>query len=237
MARKSSKIKIEKLDSKKYLDRMSQEVQASQSRLSMILGVLIILVLGILFFNYFNRGKDNLGPAQNTQNTEQRQNDVALDQLPGNYTVKQDDTLFLIAEKYYKDGYKYNLIAQQNHLSDPNIIEVGQVLNIPKSSEAEAAAIAASPIPSDNPTSLAESLSSSAAITPSSQISQTDPSNFTEWGPKITTTTYTVIEGDWLSKIAERAYGNIMTYNKIALANNITNPNLIEAGTVLTIPR
>ena len=59
----------------------------------------------------------------------------------------------------------------------------------------------------------------------------------TQWGPKIEGNTYTVQEDDWLSKIAGRAYGDIFTFDKIAAANNLSNPDLIEPGMVLTIPR
>ena len=188
------------------------EIQSNQSRLNMILGALIILVVGILVFNYFNRSKSDLGPAQNT--TIQESPDVTLDKLPGKYTVKEDDTLFSIAEKYYNDGYKFSEIAKVNNISDPNTIEKGRVLEIPKLETAMATD--KTPEPSPEPT-----------VT----------SDQTDWGPKITDNTYTVVEGDWLSTIAGRAYGDIYAYQKIAQANNIPNPDLIEPGQVLTIPR
>jgi len=53
----------------------------------------------------------------------------------------------------------------------------------------------------------------------------------------ITGDTYTVIEGDWLSTIAGRAYGDIYAFDKIAQANNIRNPDILEPGMVLKIPR
>ncbi len=45
--------------------------------------------------------------------------------------------------------------------------------------------------------------------------------------------TYIVRSGDWLSTIAQR-YG--VTVEALSRANNITNPNLLEVGQVLTIP-
>lgn len=48
--------------------------------------------------------------------------------------------------------------------------------------------------------------------------------------------TYTVKSGDTLSKIAQYYYGDMYAYDKIAQANNIDNPNLIEPGQVLVIP-
>ena len=184
-----------------YLEKLETEVESNQSKISMVLGVLIVLVLTVLIFNYFSRRESAIGPAQQTDQIDQKI-DVTVENLPGNYTVKEGDTLYLIAQKYYQDGFKYQEIARTNNLSSANFIETGQVLQIPK-------------LP---------------------QVSQIGPQD-SEFGPAITTAEYTVQEGDWLSKIAARSYGDIFAYSKIAQANNITNPDYITTGMVLTIPR
>lgn len=203
-----------------YLEKLDREVKSNQSKLSMILGALIILVVGILIFNYFSRGRETLGPAQQIQQAQE--GDVSPENLPGKYTVKEEDTLFLISEKYYKDGYKYTEIAKENNITNMDSIEVGQVLQIPKL-EALVTAVP-SPSPEVTPTSTQEPLGKGGADT-------------TIWGPRITEDTYTVVEGDWLSKIAGRAYGDIFAYKKLAEVNNIPNPDLIFPGQVLKIPR
>ncbi|MFQ3612677.1 MAG: BON domain-containing protein [Cyanobacteriota bacterium] len=48
---------------------------------------------------------------------------------------------------------------------------------------------------------------------------------------------YTVKSGDTLSAIAQRFYGDANAYLRIAQANNISNPNLIQVGQKLRIPR
>lgn len=187
----------------KYLEKMENQIQSNQSKVSLVLGALIVLVIGILVFNYFNRNKADLGPAQQTE-ALQIQQDVSPGNLPGKYTVKDGDTLFTIAERYYQDGFKYPEIAKANNLTNVDQIEPGQTLEIPASSEVS---------------------------------SGTGGGNSTIWGDRIEDNTYTVAEDDWLSTIAGRAYGDIMAYDKIAKANNISNPNHIEPGMVLTIPR
>lgn len=200
MARNSTKKNgVEIQGNNSYFDKLAVETQSNQSRISMVLGVLIVLVLGILVFNYFNKNTPDLGPAQ----TIEQQEDVSPQNLPGKYTVKEGDTLFLIAEKYYQDGYRYPDIAKANNLVDPDALEAEQVLEIPKLEGV---------------------------------LQAMQPSD-TEWGPEITDNSYTVVAGDWLSKIAGRAYGDIYAYQKIVKANNIQNPDLIEPGTILTIPR
>jgi len=48
--------------------------------------------------------------------------------------------------------------------------------------------------------------------------------------------TYTVKEGDSLSSIAEKFYGDLYQWPKILEANNLLNPDLLEVGMVLVIP-
>lgn len=203
-----------------YLEKIETNIESNQSKVSLVLGALIVLVIGILVFNYFNRNKASLGPAQQTESqTLTEKQDVSKGNLPGNYTVKDEDTLFIIAEKYYQDGKKFSEIAKANNLTDVNEIVVGQVLKIPKLETQETQVANASPIPSTEP-----------------ELG-TGGGNTTIWGTRVEGNTYTVVEGDWLSKIAGRAYGDIMAFDKIAQANNLSNPDHIEPGMVLVIPR
>lgn len=48
---------------------------------------------------------------------------------------------------------------------------------------------------------------------------------------------YTVQAGDTLSAIAQKFYGDEMKYKDIAHANNIANPDMIQVGQKLQIPR
>ena len=245
MAKKSSKTKVVNTASKisspaksqtnSYLSRIESELQSNQSRLNMVLGALIVLVIVILVFNYFNRGKSDLGPAQSTTN-ESMQEDLTPESLPGNYTVNDGDPLFPLAAKYYNDGYKYSEIASVNSITNVDSIEAGQVLDIPKLEAATATQ--AESVPSATP----ETSPDTTVMNTDQTVDLSTPviapvSTDTYWGEKITENTYTVQSGDWLSTIAGRAYGNIYEYQKIAEANKITDPNTIEVGTVLTLPR
>lgn len=220
-------------------------MQHNQSYLNLILGALIVIVLGVLIYNYFTKPEGNVGPSQQT--TQDQSGDVAKENLPGKYTVKEGDTLFVIAEKYYDDGYKYSLITEANKLANENAIVAGQVLEIPKAPAAASPVAEASASPSTQPV---ESPSASASSSPekepdSLQNTAVDTNgkgaaaaeDQSIWGDKITADTYTVQPGDWLSKIAWRAYNDVYSYPKIAEANNLSNPDSIEVGQVLKIPR
>lgn len=47
------------------------------------------------------------------------------------YTVRSDDTLWGIALRHYGDPHKYTMIAEYNHISNPNRIYVGQRIKLP----------------------------------------------------------------------------------------------------------
>ena len=63
---------------------------------------------------------------------------------PGYYTVQPGDTLRRIALQY---GTTWQTLAQWNNLSDPNVIEVGQVLRVAPPQGAAPAAETSAPLP------------------------------------------------------------------------------------------
>lgn len=125
------------------LDQLKEELKSSQSYSNLILGLIIILIIGILLLSYFKRTQSELGGATQTPSQTQQSGDVTPETLPGKYIIKEGDTLFSIAEKYYKDGYQYPKIVESNNLMSENAIEVGQTINIPK--------LEATPTPSPTP--------------------------------------------------------------------------------------
>lgn len=231
-----------------FLDKIQTDLEKNQSYLNLILGALIVIVLGVLIFNYFNKPSEEAGDLGPSQQVTDEAGDVTKDGLPGTYTVKEGDTLFSIAQKYYDDGNQYTEIIKENSLKGESI-DVGQKLTIPKlatvAASPESSTLAspeASASPSPSPVASPSVVPSTAASAQPSAIpapagekgaAMTQPS----WGQPIKGDTYTVVKGDWLSTIAARAYGDLMQYQKIAQANNISNPNVIEVGTVLKIPR
>lgn len=204
-------------------DKIEAQIKTKDSLISLTLGLLVVLVVGLLIINYFKKSPDNLGPAQTTSNLTEQVNssgnqvfeDVKADNLPGKYTVKSGDTLFIISQSYYNNGYEYTKLAEANNLNDPDLIEVGQVLTIPKLENQES---------NNNPNN-------------NNVLGTGGATNQTIWGERITSDTYTVAAGDWLTKIAGRAYGDINQFDKIVKANNITSPDVIEVGTTLKIPK
>ncbi|MEE3064630.1 MAG: LysM peptidoglycan-binding domain-containing protein [Actinomycetota bacterium] len=56
---------------------------------------------------------------------------AAPEPAPRTYTVVSGDTMWAIAERYYGDGSKYQVIADASGVADPDLLHPGQVLTIP----------------------------------------------------------------------------------------------------------
>jgi hypothetical protein len=57
--------------------------------------------------------------------------EAAPEPSPRTYTVVSGDTMWAIAERFYGDGSKYQVIADASGVDNPDLIHPGQVLTIP----------------------------------------------------------------------------------------------------------
>jgi len=190
------------------LKEVLKRIKLSEQNISMILGALVIIIIGLLLFNYF---RGSARPQLPTAETPTQPQQITLNEeggkqvpqgLPTTHKVAKGERLWDIAILYYGSGYNWVDIAKENKLKSPDHLLVGQVLSIPKVAVRE-------PI-------------KKLAAQPQKQITEER---------------YTVVKGDNLWKIAVRAYGDGYKWPQIAQANKLVNPNLIHPGNVLILPR
>jgi len=118
------------------LKNFLKKIKLNESLISIILGTVVVIVVAILIFNYF-KGIDKTEematdiPTEEVQLVEEEGKIIPLG-LPTTYTVEEGDHLWSIAEKFYTSGYNWIDIAKENNLVNPNVLLVGQELNIPK---------------------------------------------------------------------------------------------------------
>lgn len=182
-------------------------MKLNESTISTLLGMLVVLVVGVLIFNYFknvgNKPSESEELSEETlQNEEQPKEEGKVpENLPEEYTVKEGDNLWMIAEKNFGSGYNWVDIAKENNLSDPNYLVVDQKIKLPK-----------------------------AAAKISTKTLVDDPA-------PITGSEYNVQEGDNLWTISVRAYGDGYKWPQLAQENNLADPSHIEVDQVLKIAR
>lgn len=135
----------------------------------------------------------------------------------GTYTIVEGDTLWKIAEKVYKDGYKWPEIARVNNLSNPGLIHVGNKIKLPVVDQKNTTAKKGEK----------GEITKKAASTKAPEV-KTD---------RITSDTYKIKKGDNLWDIAVRAYGDGYKWPEIAKANKLSDPGLVHADNTIKIPR
>lgn len=184
-------------------------LKLNEPTISTVLGALVILALGIGLVNYL---KSRTTPIPATLPGSQTSQEENLS-LPQTHKVAQGESLWKIAEKYYKSGYNWMDIAQANKMANANFLAVGQELTIP-----------------DVQPKLVQTNQAQA---------NAPPAKDTKPDTTIGGEAYDIIQGDHLWGIAVRAYGDGYQWTKIWQANKaqIKNPNLIYPGQKLTLPK
>jgi nucleoid-associated protein YgaU len=207
----------------------------NESTISMVLGVLVILVAGVLVFNYMQGARPEITPAAETEFA----NSTETSDLPALHTVQEGEDLWRISEQYYNTGLNWSLIAQANEVRDPNQLTVGQELTIPELDTDPTEAIAEATITATL-APIADTSLNEAEVTQAPEPTLTIAASTeadTQLAEAIDAETYTVVRGDTLWDIAVRAYGDGYKWVEIASANNLVNPDLIHAGNNFVIPR
>lgn len=185
---------------------------------SLILGLISVAAIIVLILQILpivrREGKTNM-PKPNPPNPTQKKV-----QVENTYKIQAGDSLWSIAEKQYGSGFKAYEIAKANNISDPDSIEVGQMLTIPTVTSVSASASIEEEV---QPGEKGGEITAMAAST--ERVSQNQP------------ITYTVQKGDYLWNIAEMMYGDGYQWVQIARANNLAEPDIIHTGNILIIPR
>lgn len=195
------------------IKKLLKQLRLNESLVSTLLGGLVVLVVGVLLYNYFSTK-----PSQTTPNLDLSGDQISSEPsvmpevqegetpkgLPTNHRVVKGETLWSISEKYYGSGYNWVDISGENKLNNPNVIETDQELVIPNVA--------------------AKKQTVSAVASPNG----------------IAGDSYTTVAGDSLWTVAVRAYGDGYQWPKLYQENREKvgiNPNVLEKGVALSIPR
>lgn len=181
------------------VEQLKKRLSNPDSLVSLFLGVAVVVVIGVLIFNYVKERQATATPKTDDKKAEQNATGSAT---VTTYTVKAGETLWSIAQATIGSGYNWVDVRDANKLASPDRIEVGQQLTIPAVAKREAGQIASATVEVKRPAD----------------------------------GKYTVQKGDSLWNISVATYGTGFRWTEIAKANNITNPNLIFTGNVLTLP-
>jgi nucleoid-associated protein YgaU len=188
---------------------ISRFFKSSEEVISMFLGLVIVVVVVGLVFNFFQRKRGivdlpGLSVQKNIDLGEKLTDGTAEKKtVQGTYTVKKGDSLWKIAETNYRSGYNWVDISKANNLKNPGVLFTGQKLILPEVTVKKPVV---------------------AAVNPKLQ--------------KIEGGTYKVVKGDNLWTISVRAYGDGYQWVEVwkTNKNKLRSPDKLEIGMVLQMP-
>lgn len=190
-----------------FLKKLKKFLKKNDSNISLIIGLVIIVIVGLFIINNYDSTKDGeIIPSIGTES------ELGLGER---HIVKKGEDLWKIALNYYESGYDWIKIAEANKIKAPYSIETGQELIIPAIEKA-------TPVPEKE------------EISPTAKPTEVAPISVET---SIGSDKYTVIKGDSLWSIALRSYGDGYKWVNIAKANDLKNPGLIHPGNEFVIPR
>lgn len=198
------------------LDQLIEKVR--ENYLSIALGLLVLLVAVSIIIRANDTGQEAADDAEKT----------AQEEMEGTqHIVQAGESVSSIARDQLGSMDYTQAIVDANNLENPEVIEVGQTLILPEvgnnAMEGEA-----------DEESVEEAMEGGEMM---EGDLNGDGVTTTAPGGAITGDTYTVQEGDTLFEITVRAYNDSSMMRAVMRANNIWNPNYIESGTTLTLPR
>lgn len=112
------------MDLKNFL----KTVKLNENTISMVLGALVLLSITLFTVNYVRNRAVTVEYQKQAQITEEAAKTEALSKT---HKVEKGETMWSIAEKYYKSGYNFADIQEANKIANADILAEGQELTIP----------------------------------------------------------------------------------------------------------
>lgn len=101
-----------------------KSLRLNEQKISQVLGGLVVVVVGILLYNYFSSVNKQAEIAQKATEEAAKAKQT--------HVVAKGEFLWEIAQQYYNDGYQWTKIAEANNLTNPDILVEGQELTLPQ---------------------------------------------------------------------------------------------------------
>jgi len=128
----------------KFSRLIKKYFKSTEEIVSMFLGLVIVVVVVGLLFNFIQKRKGNItvpGLSDIKISEEDFVDEVKPEIVEGSYVVVKNDSLWKIAQEKYNNGFAWTEIAKINNINKPYQLEIGQKLVLPKIEKKEIVAV------------------------------------------------------------------------------------------------
>lgn len=105
------------------LKKFLKAFKLNESSISMVMGAIVVIIVGSLVIKFLKSDRGTIP-------TELLNQENSIEQSVKTHTVAKGENLWVIAENYYGDGFRWVDIATENKLENASVIEEGQELTI-----------------------------------------------------------------------------------------------------------
>lgn len=118
-------------------NEITKKLNSTESIVSLVLGIIVVLTAGILVVNFVRGRTVSVNKPATTQQEVVNVPGAPVGEkvavnLPTTHKVTEGEDLWNISLRYYKSGYNWVTLAKANNLSNPDVINIGQELTVPK---------------------------------------------------------------------------------------------------------
>ena len=112
-----------------------KNIKLNEQNISMLLGVVVVILVGSLLYNYFKSVNQPSDGETSSTSTPEQTVVPSGDQLPADYVVQKGDSLWSISEKAYGTGYNWTDVYNANKQvigPNANTLLADTKINLPK---------------------------------------------------------------------------------------------------------
>jgi nucleoid-associated protein YgaU len=204
------------------LKKLLKEISLREDFFSACLGGLVVFAVSLAVLNYFSKESERKKITEQAASTINvaSANEI-LNNFPRKYVVKEGEYLAKIAKEVYGDEKYWQEIASYNSIAYVDNIEAGREISLPSIGEIKQGEMAVVEVMGEQ-TNQNENMRT--------EVDKSEEKN--QSGNE-----YIVTLGDDLWNISVKVYGTGEKWSRIAAENGILNPDILEVGQKLNIPR
>lgn len=113
-------------------EELKEKLNLKENYVSMSLGLLVVILIGVAIFNSVTGRNAEVGDSNSITSGSDSTDSAVMANLPKKYTLLEGEDLWSASVKLYGSGYNWVDLAEANKLVDPDKVEAGMELVVPK---------------------------------------------------------------------------------------------------------